>query len=382
MYNKNESYSNEKCFNMNIVFGLFLILALIGKVIRYTIMKNVLVDSGIGHFYINPILYGNNKFSLLDTDSMTGGEAGGNAIVLFRIINFFKLDTYVGWEIYISFIWNFILICILAGVSKKLNLKQILFIELSIFVLNIFDFTLAKEPIQMLYFIGIYYILTMQTKGEKFKYICTICILLLSAFTFRAYYFLIIMFMFFSQVVLNIFILKKEKVKLKDIIVLLLIIVAFYFIFLNVVKVAMPSQYVELIRVRTRTSTAASEMRNIFRSSNLVIFSFDYLIMLLRMLFPVELLRLGVKYIPYVFYQIVITMFIINAIKNIRNNGKVKNISLYLYIGFLFASATFEPDFGSWVRHETVLFPILLIMSNIKKVEKVGSDEKIYSKND
>lgn len=369
MSSENKTNTNEKTFNIDIIFGIFLILIAVGKIIRYTIMKTVLVDSGIGHYFIDSILYGTGGISLFDSDSMTG-DAGGNAIVIFRLINFFKINTYEGWEIYISIIWNLILFGILLGIRKKLDWKQFVFIALSIIVLNIFDFTLAKEPIQMLYFIAIYYVLCLNKKSTKFKYIVTLGIIVLSAITFRVYYFLIIMFMILVQVLFNIFILKKEQVKIKDIIIMLIIIVGFYFAFLNIIKVVMPAEYNELIRVRTRSSTAVSDMRNLFKSTNLIFFSFDYLIMLIRMLFPVELLRLGVKYIPYIIYQIIITYFVIKAIKNIRKNVKEKNIALYLYIGFLFASAAFEPDFGSWVRHETVLFPIMLLLADIKKKDK------------
>lgn len=367
MQKRDELSSNEKSYNIDIIFGIFLILVAVGKIIRYTIMKNVLVNSGIGHHFIYPILYGTGGITLFDSDSMTG-DAGGNAVVIFRAINFLKINTYEGWELYISIIWNIILFGLLLGVKRELNLKQFIFIGLSIIVLNIFDFTLAKEPIQMLYFIAIYYVLCLDNKSEKFKYILTIGIIAFSAISFRTYYFLIIMFMVLVQVLFNAFIIKKEKVKVKDIIIMLLIIVGFYFIFLNIMKVMMPTEYNELIRVRTRLSTAASDMRNIFKSTNLLIFSFDYLIMLLRMMFPIELLRLGVKYIPYVLYQLIITYFVVRNIRNIKNNGRIKNIALYLYIGFLFASATFEPDFGSWVRHEAVLFPIILILSDTNKV--------------
>lgn len=372
MSTENKTNTNEKTFNIDIIFGIFLILIAVGKIIRYTIMKTVLVDSGIGHYFINSMLYSTQKFSFFDSDSMNGGDAGGNAIVIFRLINFFKINTYEGWEIYISIIWNLILFGILLGLRKKLDWKQFVFIALSIIVLNIFDFTLAKEPIQMLYFIAIYYVLCLNKKSTKLKYIATLGIIVFSAITFRVYYFLIIMFMILVQVLFNIFILKKEQVKIKDIIIMLIIIVGFYFVFLNIIKVVMPTEYNELIRVRTRSSTAASDMRNIFKGTNLIFFSFDYLIMLIRMLFPVELLRLGVKYIPYVIYQVIITYFVIKSIINIRNNGKLKNIALYLYIGFLFASATFEPDFGSWVRHEAVLFPIMLVLADINenKLEK------------
>lgn len=375
MQKKDEFSSNEKSYNVDIIFGMFLILVAIGKIIRYTIMKNVLVNAGIGHHFIYPILYGTGGITLFDSDSMTG-DAGGNAVVIFRAINFFKINNYESWELYISVIWNIILFGLLLGVKKILNLKQFVFIGLSIIVLNIFDFTLAKEPIQMLYFIAIYYVLCLNNKSVKFKYILTIGIIAFSAISFRIYYFLIIMFMVLVQVLFNVFIIKKEKVKIKDIIIMLLVIVGFYFLFLNIMKVIMPTEYSELIRVRTRSSTAASDMRNIFKSTNLLIFSFDYLIMLLRMMFPIELLRLGIKYVPYVLYQVIITYFVIKNIKSIKSNGKIKNIALYLYIGFLFASATFEPDFGSWVRHEAVLFPILLIFADIKRKDKESINEK------
>lgn len=368
MSNKYKNNSNKKSFNIDIIFGMFLILIAIGKVIRYTIMKSVLVDTGIGHHFIDSILYGTGGISLFDSDNMTG-DAVGNAVVIFRLINFFKITTYGGWEIYISIIWNLIILGILLGIRKKLNWKQFIFIALSIIVLNIFDFTLAKEPIQMLYFIAIYYVLYSKNRNTKFKYIATLGIIVFSAISFRVYYFLIIMFMILVQVLFKIFIFKKEHVKIKDIIIMLLIIASFYCIFLNIMKVVMPNEYAELIRVRTRSSSAASDMRNIFKSTNLIVFSLDYLIMLIRMLFPVELLILGVKYVPYVFYQIIMTYFVIKSIKNIRKNGKVKNIALYLYIGFLFASATFEPDFGSWVRHEAVLFPIMLILADISQLD-------------
>ena len=366
LFKNADNESNKKIYNIDVIYGLFIILVLVGKVVRYTILKTVLVDSGIGHYFVNPILYGDLHFTILDTDSMVG-EAGGNAIVIFKLINFFKLSSYTSWEIYISAIWNMILLALLVGLKKKIDIKQLVFISLSIMVLNIFDFTLAKEPIQMLYFILMYLVLCSMNISEKTRYLCIIGVLLLSAFTFRAYYLLIIMFMVLIKILFKFFIFNKEKVTFKNIMYLLLSIVGFYFVFLNIVKIAMPSEYSELIRVRIRSSSAASDMKNIFMSSNLLIFSFDYVLMLIRMLCPVELLRLGVKYIPYVIYQLVITYYIIKGMRNIRNNGKIKNLALYLYIGFLLASATFEPDFGSWVRHETVAFPIMLIIADIKR---------------
>ena len=359
----------EKEFNINIIITLFITLIFVGKMIRYTLMKKVLVDSGIGHLFLDPILYGTDKFRLFSTDSMSG-NTGGNAIVFFKFINIFKLDTYLQWEVYITIIWNIVLLIILLGLKKNLSFKQFSFIGLSIVVLNIFDFTLAKEPIQMIYFIIVYYILTSKIKNTNIKYALTILVVLFSAISFRMYYFLIIMFMLFAQILINMVVLKKDRMKKKDIIFILVITVVFYIIFLNIMKVTNASEYKELIRVRTRGSNATTDIKNIINGSGLFVFSINYLLIILRMLFPVELIPLGVKYLPYVLYQLFITFCIIRAMTTFRSNSKEKNIAIYLYIGFLFASATFEPDFGSWIRHEAVLFPIMLIISDIKRLDK------------
>ena len=43
-------------FNINLVVGLFPILILLGKIVRWTILKSVLVDMSIGNGMINRIL--------------------------------------------------------------------------------------------------------------------------------------------------------------------------------------------------------------------------------------------------------------------------------------------------------------------------------------
>lgn len=45
-----------------------------------------------------------------------------------------------------------------------------------------------------------------------------------------------------------------------------------------------------------------------------------------------------------------------------RDQIETRTAALYLYIAFLLCSAAFEPDFGSWTRHQGVAFPIILLM--------------------
>ena len=78
-------------------------------------------------------------------------------------------------------------------------------------------------------------------------------------------------------------------------------------------------------------------------------------------MFPFELIRGELYYYLFLIYQLFITFKIFKLIsKEIKGrNTKTQQAALCIYCGFLLGSALFEPDFGSWVRHESVTFPIL-----------------------
>ena len=371
----------EKKFNINLILILFPIMILAGKIIRWTILKTVLVDMSIGNGMISKILYGTGGFTSFSDSGIS--DAAGNASVFFRAINIFGLTTTIQFEVYISLIWNIIIILIILKGKKSLNIMQMLFLIVSIAVLNIWDFCLAKEPVQLLFFLAIYYILLNRRLNIKQKYILTIFVLLISVLYYRIYYILIIAFIMIVAIVCSKWLFKVDKINLRHVLGLLVVLSIVYFIMLNFIKVIDIESYNELIRVRTRAGIANTQMINIFKSTNLILFTLDYLIMIVRMLFPMELIPMGIKYWPYVFYQIIISYFVLKNIKNIKENTKTQNLALYIYIAFLLGSATFEPDFGSWVRHEAAIFPILMIITNIVMPnEKQGeNDEKNISKN-
>lgn len=362
-------------FNKNLFVLLLPVLVALGKIVRYTILKKVLVDQGIGHNWIGTIVNGGGSFSFIDTDGAI--DAGGNSVFWYRVFNIFNLSTYGQFEVAITIIFNIILLLLLIKVVRYLTFNQMIFIAVSIAVLNIFDFTLAKEPIQMIYFIFIFAVILRQTSFNA-KMLEVVLLLLLTAITFRSYYVLVDFFFVCIALLFRFMIIKSNKYFWLRIILVILIMGIVYYIFLKVCNHISRDTYEELIRVRTRVSDAATDMRNIFKANSLELFTVDYMIMVVRMLFPVELLKMGVKYFPYVGYQIMLTLYIINAIKNVKINGNTKNIALYLYIGFLFASAAFEPDFGSWIRHEAVLFPLyLIIINSIKIKDEIVKKKKI-----
>lgn len=368
---------SQKTYNINLFIVLFPLMIFAGKLIRWTVLKSVLVDMSIGNGMIIKIISGMTNFAFLSEVGMA--DAAGNSAAIFSAINFFGLTTTVQFEIYISIIWNIILIVLLLKSKEHLSLPQFLFWMSSIAVLNIWDFCLAKEPLQMIFFLVMMLIICSNKLKEYAKFIGIIITLLLSVLTYRVYYILIVAFLVIVGIVCKKWLLKLQKINTKQLIILLMILAGSYFVMLNAIKVIDMESFNELIRVRTRLGPANTQMLNIFKSENLVIFTIDYLLMIVRMLFPVELIPMGIKYWPYVFYQVLISYFLIKSIMNMKKQSKSTNLALYLYIAFLLASGTFEPDFGSWVRHEAAIIPVLLVMAGIiipKEKMKVGDNNE------
>ena len=359
-----------------VIIGAMILLILGAKAVRHTIMKEVLVDMSIGHGIIRMInddTYFTEDEDMYSEEELTATERTGK---IFRDINFFELKTYEEFEVYITILWNFILIIIIFSLRKKLNILQAIFLILTILVLNIFDFNLAKEPVQMLYFVLMYVVITSKSLKDSFKYSLCFGILYWASLSFRNYYILIALFMIGASWICKTFILVKDKLRVYDIMVVIIALGIGYFLLLTIAKTAMPEEYGELIRVRTRETPARTDISNWITNddSNLALFTVDYLIMLVRMMIPFELMTFGPKYWPYVVYQLMITFYVIAALKNIKKNHKSKNVALYVYLGFLCGSATFEPDFGSWVRHEAAIAPILFILADMYKFKKSKTD--------
>ena len=84
-------------------------------------------------------------------------------------------------------------------------------------------------------------------------------------------------------------------------------------------------------------------------------------------MFPIELIVKGIKYIPFIIYQIFISINTLRLGKNLNNN----NILIFATIvSFIMISAIFEPDFGSFIRHESALTLLLLEINVINETMK------------
>lgn len=357
----------------NIIF-LWIFFVLFAKVIRYTILKETLVDAGIGHKMVISINNHSTVFSLFDSQNSKDsiGDSIGNAAFFWEKTNFFHLSTYIEFEVCITIIWNLLLIFIISKCKPTFNTLESLFIVMAILMLNIFDFTIAKEPIQMLFFLAIFFILN-SNKRSIIKAFWSLVIIFVSIITFRSYYILMLywafIFLFLQHLILN------KKTNICRILVVFIGIAFSYLLLLMVVQKVSPSTYTEFIRVRTRMSDATTDIQMWLPSPNLIMFSVNYFIIILRLLFPVELIRFGPKFLMYVFCQLVMSCVYFKVFPKMKTASFEEKISFVLFSGYIFMSAAFEPDFGSWVRHEAALFPVMVMFSGLISSQKTKTTE-------
>lgn len=337
---------------------LWPILVIFAKIIRYTILKKTLVDAGIGYKMLPYIVSHSSVFQLFDADTSSG--AVGNAGCFFEKINIFNLTSYEAFEVQITIVWNLIIVGMISKCKYRFNSGETLFLVLSILALNIFDFTLAKEPVQILFFVLIFYNMYYKRyKTEMYYLITSSIVIALSVVTFRNYYILLLAWTICIFFIFHF--LEEKKMTFRRIIILIIGVSCFYLAMMYAVKILSPLTYQELIRVRTRASSATTEIKSIIGSENLALFTLNYILVIFRMLFPIELIRFGAKCAIYVGVQLVISAVVIKALLNIRKLEVNERVALYIILGFILMSGFFEPDFGSWIRHEIAIFPMFLV---------------------
>lgn len=291
------------------------------------------------------------------------GTTGHNAVCVFRLFNWFDLQTYTEFEVAITIVFNILMLWLLHDFCKRIKITkgQLIFLLFFVGVMNIYTFCLSKEPIQMLYFLLIYLILRTNN-SEKWRWRMCVAVILLIVFTTRIYYLLMLAFAIGIKTIYP-YIIRKLKGKLWLAFLFFFFAAGVaYYVFMTLCSVMQPEEFEEMVRVRTRESEGTvTDIHAVLPSSNLILFTINYLVTILRLLFPIELLYLGFKYMVYVIYQAMISWLMLYVLlKNYNGRSVSQRISICLYWGFMFCSATFEPDFGSWVRHESVTIPFLL----------------------
>lgn len=354
--NKRKIYKNT--FSM---LMLIFIVAIIAKIYEYNFMeKNAFT-------IINYIMNGINN------GIFTGDKSFDFPIKVLSFLRIFNFSTVYEAGIICAIIMNIICFLVLLLANEKYTFKEYIFIFSTIFILNFTVFDLNKDVIQFLFVLLIYCVISNQKIKKSRQIIYTMMILLFETIFFRSYYILIVglfpLIYFLLKGVAGKEIKNKKRIALK-----IILIFIFFFTTIFLMQYIAYESYLELVNRRNRLEyiEANTIIRNIFQGTSYFYFCVNYFVNLIRCLFPIEICTKGTKYIIFAFYQIFITISIIKALKNINKNN-------ILFISFILSycmtMAASESDFGTFVRHQSVLlFFYVYIIKNL-------SNEKIKSKN-
>lgn len=354
-------------------------LIIISKIVRWTIMFPQLVGMSIGWGYVSKITSAPFQgFQAADFwgASNNATNVGDNTISFFQLLDL-GFTSYESWEVFITILYNILIFFCVKDFYKRnpsAGRKENCFIYLNVAILNVFCLNLAKEPFQMVFFFLMALAISLP-KTSRAKSYALIVALILTILYSRKYYGLVLMyFLILNYAVGKLFGEKqatgsnasgsKKKLYGKLLLLLVLFGVLHYF-FMSYLMVNNMDTYDEMVAANSRDQTpAASEITPLFPNSNPALLAVDYFIKILRLMIPIELLfKLKFTYLFLLVYQSLLLGFLMRTFKNRdKTLNPTRTIAMYLYIAFLLCSAAFEPDFGSWVRHQGVAFPVILLL--------------------
>lgn len=319
---------------------------------------------------------------LNNTGTMTAWGDGYKVVVdVFSKFNIFGFDTLTDWAIFLATIFSIILIIMFSRIDNP-DTFQSIFLFASIFLLNVYVFNISKEIIQFSIFFLMYLIVIQNKLNTTMKVVLCFLIFYWESTFFRTYYLfmgaLFVIVYFILRWIQNL----NKQVNGKILFSIFIIIFLSVFAMIFALQFVSYDDYMELISVsETHTNEGANTaITNLIEiNGNIFLFMVNYVINAVRMMFPVELLTKGVFCIPFAFYQVFILFYLIRSIRGVNKfTSSTDIISIAIMCGYLLGSFTFEPDFGSFVRHEAATFPILHVFALNKSNYLKKSEEDDY----
>ncbi|WP_258184974.1 MULTISPECIES: cell envelope integrity protein CreD [unclassified Bifidobacterium] len=310
--------------------------------------------------------------------SMVNGTAGSKAWAgsyqvatdFFKNINVLGFTKLSEWTIFLGLLFSILVFIMIAGADAP-DLLQSVFILATVGLLNIYVFNIGKDIIQFGFFFVVYVILMLPIQNSLIKVFGCATVLYFESTFFRAYYILIAALAIAVYAILLLF-RSRSRIGFASLVMISLLLFVIITAVMVVSSKIMPDEYQQIMQLRSGYSDAfgddnggnmATAIQNKIPGESLPIFMVNYVINLVRMLVPVELVMRGAAYLPFFVFQMMVTAYLVNLLRQINQVKDAKLfIAICVFIGYVLASALFEPDFGSWTRHESATFPLLLIL--------------------
>ncbi|MFI3213063.1 MAG: hypothetical protein R3Y24_06945 [Eubacteriales bacterium] len=380
---KNTNILN-RMVDSRLILLFFPLLTIIGKVVRWTIMRGTLINLSKGWGYVDVIVNQTVTFHFFEMEDVLEGSSGSDAaLMLFykfiRKLCFDIPDDFYSFEIVTTLILGAMLFVLCTKIKPYVTVMEFVFLTLAIMVLNVYCFSLAKESLQMMYFYLLFLVIYTKKVNDRYKLFFGSLVIFFSAATYRTYYVLILVFTFAFVFFMRFVKFKSDTILYLTVKVtgLFLKMVGVYFAIMCTLLVMLDSLYerlaTSLLFASDATSSANTYIENVITNStaNVFLVVIEYGVMVLRLLFPFELISLGVKYWPYIIYQLCMSVMMIRTTATYHRNSRIQNVALAFFVGFVFASATFEVDYGAWIRHGVVTLPLILLMSGTIEKKRI-----------
>lgn len=300
---------------------------------------------------------------------------------VFTFLNVLNLRTMVEWSFVLGIILTS-LAAVLIFINTNLDFYQELFWLCCIILLNIYVFNIGKDSIQFCFFF-LAFIFTKMKASRIIRIACITILFYIESIYFRSYF--VLVSVFFIAIAILTFHIQQSIGRIKPVSYYLCILLVVY-VFLIASSVLFPEQYDDVANVRAGvnegregSADAATLISNLIPGESLPIALVNYPINAIRMLLPLELVFKGVTYIPFVIFQLFATIYFVWYSKGILNRTITDSsciLAYAVYLAFLLTSFFFEPDFGSWVRHEMAAFPVFQYLF-FSKYCKFSSHRKV-----
>jgi len=324
-----------------------------------------------------------NIMNLMDNDFITSKITNSfdSTALLFRSINILNCSSLLEWSILIASIFNIYMLFKLSEVNIS-GIKDIVIVMFILAITNIYIFNISKDIIQFVVFAVIALVNRLRI-NDKYKAMLIIGIFYIESISWRSYY--ILTALFFACVFIGLPIVVQSSLKnSKKIILIIFSTFVFLFLFMNICKYIRPEDYKEMIEVRNRinqyrigSENAKTAIFNLIDDNGkLLLFLINYFINAARILFPFSLLTKGVYYFPFFVFQIIVSFMIIYTIINYKKLDSKTRMALFVELAYLLVAFLFEPDFGSFIRHEAATAPMLITILFFRKEQNADAYEK------
>lgn len=301
---------------------------------------------------------------LTEQDFMVAWSGYETTVDFYRAINIFDFTSIEQWSITLGLVMTPMMMVVISR-TKEMEIRETVFVLMAAGLLNIYVFGITKEMIQILFFFAIYIIISLPIKNTFIKLLGCAAIFYWESTFYRGYY-IIMAAMTIAIYFIILWLRKSEKISKKKVFMAIVFCFVTIFVMFYVSKFVMPEDFQEAINVRDISANEGANtviLNPIEVNGNYGIFMFDYVIAAVRMMFPIELLIKSPIYAPFVLYQFFILYYFIKALKNLKQLENDMVVAISCFTAYLFGSFVFEPDFGSWVRHEAATFPILQFLA-------------------